>query len=399
MKPKSIKVVFLTPVFPSKEDNISGIFIKRLVDMLYQQGLDIVVINPVPFGYLPKILLPKKINKLIKTPFFEETELGVSVYRPRYFSYPKSTIWGFASLFIYISISTLIKKLNPDIVHSHFLYPMGAVGNMLKSAMGIPHICTIRGSDINVFPTISVIQKNKAKRVLKGADYLTSVSKALADKAFAIAGVQSKVIYNGFDINLIKDNINKYLLRDSLSLDTQAFIALYVGSIKVEKGINELLEAFSSEQLNHIQLTIIGDINVPLKISGKLHHHKYLGMQTQENVFKYMLASDVLILPSHNEGMPNVLVEAATLGLPIISTAVGGVPELINEETGYFIDIGSSDSIKRVVLEVFNNYQISLEKANRLKIKIKNDFNAVNNTKIFIDIYKDLIKFRPTEIS
>jgi len=398
MNPKSIKVAILTPVFPSKEDNNSGIFIKRIVDILSQEGLDVIVVHPVPFKYLPKFILPKKLNNFLNLPFFEETELGVRVYRPRYFSYPRSTVWGFAPLFIYISVRTLIRKFKPDVVHSHFLYPMGAVGNMLKDAMDIPHMCTIRGSDINVFPTISVIQKNKAKSVLNGVDYLTSVSNALADKAFAIAGVQSKIIYNGFDFKLLKKSRKKYVLRDILSLDCQALIVLYVGSIKKDKGIFDLLEAFSSEELDHIQLIMIGDNSVSLKTPDKIKDHKYLGTQTQENVFNYMIASDVIILPSYNEGMPNVLVEAAAFGLPIISTAVGGVPELINEDTGYFIDKGSSDSIIRVILEVFNNYQIALEKADRLKVKIKNEFNAVNNTKKIIDAYKDLIKFQPTDI-
>lgn len=392
MKRTSIRVVFLTSVFPSKEDSASGVFIKRLVDMLCQQGLDIVVVHPVPGLLFAPFFFPDRLKKLIKAPLFEETDTGVPVYRPRYFSYPKSTIWGFAHWFIYISVSGLLKKIKPDIVHSHFIYPMGAVGNMLNSTMNIPHICTIRGSDINVFPNISAIQRTRAKSVLQGANYLTSVSKALADKAFAISGVCPKVIYNGINIKSLKIKTNKHLLRKRISLDNQTFIALYIGSIKKEKGINELLEAFSSSDLQHIQLIIIGDKSLPPKKASKLNRHKFFGIQTQESVFDFMRASDVIILPSHNEGMPNVLVEAASLGLPIISTSVGGVPELITEETGYFIEKGSSDSIKSVVLEVYNNYQIALEKADRLKIKIMHDFNAENNSKIVFDIYKDLIK-------
>ncbi len=71
----------------------------------------------------------------------------------------------------------------------------------------------------------------------------------------------------------------------------------------------------------------------------------YLGARPHDEVAGYMSAADVLVLPSHREGLPTVLVEAGSLGLPVIASAVGGIPALLGEDRGAILPAVTSEAI------------------------------------------------------
>ena len=391
-----MNVLFITPGYPSKSNTVPGIFIKNIAESLKTLGVTVTVIQPVPMIPLPKSFLPEYWKIYKDLPHFERSKTGICIYRPRYFSYPKSTIWGIAHLFIYFSIRNLLKKykLQPQIVHAHFAYPMGYVAKMLKFSLNIPYVCTIRGDDINVLPLISPFQRTRVMKALCAADQVTSVSKTLAEKAFKLTGIYSRVIYNGVELNEYKDRISKCEARYRNNLDKNRFYVLYVGAITRTKGVCELIEVIKANKEKNVQFIVIGDeinsqenITIP---SCCLH----LGRQPQKIVFEYMIAADVLVLPSYGEGMPNVVVEAASFGLPIIATSVGGIPEIIGAETGMLIEPRSSDAITNSIAKVREDYPDALRKAERLKDKIRSSYDLHKNSKILKEIYENLLTAR-----
>ena len=71
----------------------------------------------------------------------------------------------------------------------------------------------------------------------------------------------------------------------------------------------------------------------------------YVGGRSHEDVIRYMSAADVLVLPSYGEGLPTVLVEAGSVGLPVIASRVGGIPELLDDGRGTLLPEISASAV------------------------------------------------------
>jgi len=133
--------------------------------------------------------------------------------------------------------------------------------------------------------------------------------------------------------------------RRRLSLDPDCELALYVGRLVPSKGLSELLDAFIalSERRPRLRLVCIGEgswrgewterVNAR-GLAGRL---LLTGGRPPAQVAEWMAASEVVILPSYSEGCPNVVIEALSAGRPVVATAVGGSPDLINSRCGILI--------------------------------------------------------------
>jgi glycosyltransferase involved in cell wall biosynthesis len=117
---------------------------------------------------------------------------------------------------------------------------------------------------------------------------------------------------------------------------------LFVGNLKKEKGVYELLEAFAEIRRNvpHIVLKICGQGIERFGMEKRIEELRIsdcvslIGAVEPAEMHKWMQASDLFVLPTYHEGMPNVVMEAMACGLPVISTTVGGLPEAVGSSGG-----------------------------------------------------------------
>lgn len=125
-------------------------------------------------------------------------------------------------------------------------------------------------------------------------------------------------------------------LRRALDISEQTRVVLSVGRLSKEKGQDGLLRAFATVEAGPKRLLLLGDgpeleplraLARELKIQSAV---SFLGLQS--DVRPYYELADVFVLPSHSEGSPNVLLEAMDAGVPVVATAVGGIPELATNE-------------------------------------------------------------------
>ena len=76
-----------------------------------------------------------------------------------------------------------------------------------------------------------------------------------------------------------------------------------------------------------------------------------VGQVDHADLADWMNAADFLCLPSHSEGLPNVLLEAFSCGLPVVASAVGGIPEIVNENNGRLVPPGDSAALAKAITE------------------------------------------------
>jgi glycosyltransferase involved in cell wall biosynthesis len=152
-------------------------------------------------------------------------------------------------------------------------------------------------------------------------------------------GIDSNIFsQNNFDINFVSG------LKEKLGIVKEKIILGFVGRISKDKGIPDLIEAWKRIVATNpkLQLLIIGDFDDRDQISEEtkkyiLNEHSISYLSYTREITPYYTIMDIFILPSYREGLPNVILEASSMGLPIITTrATGCVDSIIENKTGIF---------------------------------------------------------------
>jgi len=138
------------------------------------------------------------------------------------------------------------------------------------------------------------------------------------------------------------------------------FHLLFIGRLEPGKGVETLLDAVAG--LRNIKCSIVGDGSLRSKLVEKTrelgieHVVEFHGFLPQEKVFRLMEKTDSLVLPSYNEFMSNVVVEAAAIGLPIIASNVHGIKYLAKDgETAILFGKGNVEELRRKILFLKEN--------------------------------------------
>ncbi|MEO7732812.1 MAG: glycosyltransferase, partial [Kofleriaceae bacterium] len=159
-----------------------------------------------------------------------------------------------------------------------------------------------------------------------------AVSRALADEVEALGVPRARiaVVMNGVDAQLFHPR-DRAAARRELGLPDGP-LALYVGNLKAEKGVLDLARAWDTvaRALPEARLAIVGGGPARPALEAQLPARATLfGPQPLAAIPTWLAACDLLVLPSHAEGTPNVVLEALACGRRVIASSVGGIPDLI----------------------------------------------------------------------
>lgn len=386
-----MRVLWITTQYPSDIAPGAGVFHKTQIDALVKQGVEVTVITPVP--KLPRIFELNKKYKLNnqKNEQFPQHEKinGVDVYRPFYTALPGQLKWAQPHRRIAKAIKNLVEQENLqfDLIHSHFAMPSGGAGNILSKTFGKPYMITLHGSDVNVYPHYSSFAMKAFKTAVLNAADLVAVSKKLALKTNELT--DREPVFLPIGINLSTFNLGRDHAVSDINIPKNKIILTYIGRLVKEKGITELTEALKNLD-DRFYCIFIGD--GPLK--GQLENDADLkgkimltGQVPNEMVTTYLSKADIFILPSYSEGMPTVIIEALSLKKPVISTNVGGVPELFGKYSDILIEPKSSQQIKDAVLAYIDGSTYSEETIEDLYDKVMKEYDAETNARKLKELY------------
>ena len=141
---------------------------------------------------------------------------------------------------------------------------------------------------------------------------------------------------------------------------------IFLGGVTEKKGIFDLLDVILSEyeivsSALEINICGVGDEQRIKKYKSLDRNNifHFLGWVDSDNKIDLLLDSDVLVLPSYSEGLPISILEAMSYGLGIITSNVGGIPEIVDHESnGYLIEPGDKDALIKYIKLYMNNYQL-----------------------------------------
>ena len=205
---------------------------------------------------------------------------------------------------------------------------------------------------------------------------------------------------SGVDINrFVPSKKYRNSIRNELKINDDSIIFLFVGRLKKEKGIFELVEAFKSISKVHdnLVLLIVGPDEEKLKLDLIQHLGFFKDfirfIDFTKTPEQFMAASDIFVLPSYREGFGSVVIEAASCGLPAICSNIYGLSDAIeNKDTGLLVPVRSSKLLEVAMLKLINNDKLRNEMGINARKRVIENFSQDNITFNIVKFYKGLIK-------
>jgi glycosyltransferase involved in cell wall biosynthesis len=197
--------------------------------------------------------------------------------------------------------------------------------------------------------------------VCRYSDAVRCVSDEIRNEAIS-AGVSSAkltTVPNRCDTDLFDPDrwaSEREPIRKEYGIASEDWVVSFVGRVEPAKGVDELFEALT--EVKELRALLIGvvpeqdDVESALEAAGTTERVKLVGPVPHEQVPRYMAASDIFILPSKHEGAPRVVLEAMAMGLPVVASAVGGIPEVVDDGVNGVL---LKESTGREIASVFRN--------------------------------------------
>lgn len=290
-----------------------------------------------------------------------------------------------------ITITKLIKAVSPEIIQTHFINGFGLLAcPFIAKIFNIQKIFHMQHllSDFKKIPLIKIFFNRYSQ--------IFCVSHAVAENLIQ-AGVNPGIIsinYLGLFGEYKKSEKVRLELRQKFGIPAEATVLSCIAFDNPVKGVNVLLNAFERvvKDCPNIHLVIIGidpKVSDLYKLSNKLGLSSFVHwVGITDRAIEILGVSDIYVQPSLREGLGLAIIEAMALGLPIVATRAGGIPEaVIDGETGYIVDPGSEAALAEAIKRLLSEKSLSKTFGENGYIRYQQMFKGENSIKNLIEVY------------
>ena len=296
-----------------------------------------------------------------------------------------------------------LRESNADIVHTQLEFA-DTLGNMAAKLLGLPSVCTI-----HTLPPQDVSTRSKSHQVVERfslrwfCDRVIAVSEEARAYYLHLGGVKASqivTIYNGIDMTIFDSmNIERSSLRRELGIPVDAHLITTVAVLREPKGIQFMLQALPAILSfdPRAYYLIVGDgphSKALQNEAGKLLQNDrivFTGMR--RDVPRILAASDIFVLPTLTEALPTVLMEAMACRLPVIASAVGGIPEMvINGENGILVFPGDSSQLSDACISLLRDDEVRRSMGVQGRRIVHEKFTIRGQVERMTHLYRELIE-------
>ena len=354
-----MKLLIVTNLFPSSVEPGRGLFNQQQF-LALARHCELRVVSPVP--WFPRGRWLRKLrpwSRYAEVPS-RETIAGLEVHHPRYLVIPKLARWLHAFTYrlgIDRTVTALRREFAFDAILATWAYPDVVASVGIAARIGVPVVAKVHGSDLNV-----LAQGRLRRRMIAGAlrrcAAVVAVSSGLKQHVVNLGVPEDRVtvIPNGVDVGRFRP-LDRFVCRRRLGLPEQGRRVVFIGHLTPVKGLNVLLEALSDLPAE-VSLSLVGEgeergrLEALAAAQGLRDRVTFVGARPHDEVPLWMNASDIVCLPSLNEGCPNVVLEALACGRRVVATAVGGIPDLLSDpRAGRLVPPGNTRALAEALQE------------------------------------------------
>ena len=310
-----------------------------------------------------------------------------------------------------------LRKEKPQIVHTH-TPKAGIIGMLAARLAGVPHrLHTVAGLPLmeatgikrKILNFVEKLTYSSATRVYPNSkglyDFILQNHFTQSNKLKIIANGSSNGINTTFFSPAQVSEIEKVALREKLNIQPDDFVFVFVGRIVSDKGINELIKAFSelqaagNNELTGIKLLLVGGLESDLdplnpETLAEINQNKdIISVGFQQDVRPFFAISDALAFPSYREGFPNVVMQAGAMGLPSIVSDINGCNEIIVEgENGLIIPSKNVEKLKEKMLTLARDKNLYIKLKENSRRMIENRYEQSVVWKALLEEYEGLLQ-------
>lgn len=381
------KVIFITNTFPLDNSLNQGRFNYKAALSLTKEA-NIKIFHLRSWRPFRKIYKKKQIG-----------ELEINAFSFPYYPIRFKRLLAF-QLLIYKKVFyfAMRRKLKQsDVLHSVGASFASVVTSYLAKKMRKPHIAQCIGTDVNYnlpqvkdFLGVTGFEKN--------ISYFITNSEALQKQVLKLyPDAKTDTIYRGVNLDYFYkseldkiDGIVEFTYLGGLSMRKETgFGRDYKGGITLLKAWKEI------ENHNNLRLNIAGPevseqlVNQILGGESSVSNIKVYGLLDKNQVRDLLDRTDIVIIPSWAEGLPNAGMEALASSCAIIGSNVGGIPELI-DDNGYLFEAGDSKKLKNLLVKISSDISNLNKMKNRSRYFAEKKFDDKNFTKKYLALYAKL---------
>lgn len=294
-----------------------------------------------------------------------------------------------------------LRKSKPDIVHT-MTPKAGLLGNMAAWLSKVPiRIAMFNGELALPNPIVRAIVKITNALTCWFATHLNADGQG-TKRYVENQHITHKPIevfwngnINGIDLNKFQPHGHRENIRNSLSIQNEDTVYMFVGRIVHDKGIDELIPAFCKLANLHenVHLVLVGgeekDID-PIRSDNESliqKHARIHAVGRQNNVSDWLEAADIFVLPSHREGCNCALLEAGAMSLPCIASDIGGCRDSItHNHNGLLFEVKNVSRLYEAMQELYMNTAMRNRMAKAGRENVLNNFDRK-------DVWREMLMF------
>jgi len=281
------------------------------------------------------------------------------------------------------------------------MLPDAEAAVIVGRTLNVPVASLAVGSDVMVYPDRMPILWRRLCDTLERVDLPVGVSQSVCAKLASTGKCRREplCVYLSRDATQFAPAQDKERLRARLGWPAKGIVAIYVGGLVETKGMDEL--AVAAEPLlgrhSDLQLVCVGEgperdrlVGLASRL-GRQDAVILTGEVRPEDVPMFLQASDFFVLPSHSEGLPQVVLEAMNCGLPVVATRVGGVPEaVIDGRTGLLVDARDCKQLGDAMERMIDDEPFRLAAGREGLTRVREVFDSESNASTFAEALKSL---------
>ena len=266
--------------------------------------------------------------------------------------------------------------------------------NLMKISKNIELVILFLGGSALILPMLTAKLLKKKVIIVVSESVSKDVERMYSNKLFGTGGfifyhimrileeinymlsnrivLYSKAIIHSYGLERYKDKILPFgarfvdgnLFKIKKGINERKILIGYVGRFVEEKGIREFIDAIPVvlEKRGNVEFLVCGEGPLFREIKDKIKNNKLsdnvklVGWVPHEELPEYLNILKLFVLPSHTEGMPNIVLEAMSCGTPVLATPVGGIKDIIrNEKTGFILENNSPEAIAENIIKVLGH--------------------------------------------
>jgi len=378
---RALRLLTLTPFYPSVENSPQGCFISESLPELTRQRVISHVIAVQPFYRGRARPVPSEIESRWHS----------------YFCIPGNLGLPFSGEFLAASLMKRVRQLHAhhqfDLIHAHSALPCGAAALSLSKRLGIPFVVTVHGLDTYfTLQTGGWIGKwcmQISREIYESASNVICISEKVREKVAEAANARTAIVYNGVDPSLFFPAAEEHP------------IILSVGNLIPSKGHALLLRAFVrvASSFPDWSLEIIGEgsergnlirLVADLRITSRVH---FLARCHREEVATAMRRCSVFALPSAYEGLGCVYLEAMASRKAVIGCSGQGIDEIIEHgRNGLLISPGSESELSDALTTLLSNQDLRRRIGRAARRTVLSQHTLAHQAAHLAEIYRECVR-------